>query len=80
MHARLTGLSSTEHLIGVNKVNRKLSDSDVIRIRNNYKPRCREFGARALSRKYLTAHSTILKIVNNKRYLDVFEDITNDIH
>lgn len=71
LHARLTGLSSTEHLIGVNKLKRKLTDSDVRAIRSIYKPSCRESGARALSRKYSTSHSVITDVVKLRSYLDV---------
>lgn len=71
LHARMTGLSSTKHLIGVNKLKRKLTDSDVRAIRSIYKPSCRESGARALSRKYSTSHSVITDVVKLRSYLDV---------
>ena len=70
-HARLLGLSSSEHLLALNKSNRKLSDEDVMFIRKNYKPYCKENGYRALSRKYSVTKNTIEMIIKNMRYLDV---------
>ena len=70
-HARMLGLSSSDHLLELNRSNRKLSDEDVIFIRNNYKPYCKENGSRALSRKYSVTHDVILCVVKNKRYRDV---------
>ena len=70
-HARMMGLSSSKHLLDLNRSNRKLSDEDVIFIRNNYKPYCKENGYRALSRKYSVSKNTIEMIIKNMRYLDV---------
>lgn len=70
-HARLMGLSSSAHLLDLNRVNRKLSDEDVLFIRKNYKPYCKENGSRALSRKYSVSHNVVLSVVKNKRYRDV---------
>lgn len=70
-HAKMLGLSSSEHLININKLNRKLTDEDILFIRNNYKPYCKENGSRALSRRYSVSHAVILSVVNNKRYRDV---------
>ena len=36
-------------------------------ILNNYKPRCREFGSRALGRLFKVDHTTILKIIKDNR-------------
>ena len=70
-HARMMGLSSSKHLLDLNISNRKLSEEDVLFIRNNYKPYCKENGSRALSRKYSVSHRVILSVVKNKRYRDV---------
>lgn len=63
-HAYDTGLSIP--LCGENKTSSKLTEEDVRYIRENYKARHKEFGARALARKFKTVHSTIEKILNNK--------------
>lgn len=43
----------------------KLNNDDVSWIRNVYKPRDREFGMRALARKFNVDHSTIYAVVTN---------------
>lgn len=48
--------------------NQKLSPQEIGFIVKNYTPRHKSFGARALSRKYNTCHTTILRIVRNKGY------------
>lgn len=45
-----------------------LTDQDVSYIRQVYKPYSREFGTRALARKFKVHHSTIESIVNNVSY------------
>ena len=50
---------------------RKLTKEAVLYIRDNYTPRCRVFGARALARKFDIAHMGILDIVKRKSYVDV---------
>lgn len=45
----------------------KLTEEDVEFIRNNYKPRDKEFGFRALSRKFGVTHQAIRKIYYNKQ-------------
>lgn len=49
-----------------NSAVRKLTDKDVIFIIQNYKPKDKEFGARALARKFNISHSVIGNIVNKK--------------
>ena len=49
---------------------RKLTDEEVEYIRNNYKPNDREFGCRALSRKFNVCHATIETIVHEKYYVN----------
>jgi hypothetical protein len=53
-----------------NEKARKFSIEQIKYIRENYIPRDREFGARALSRKFGTHHSTIENVVNDKYYRD----------
>lgn len=48
---------------------RKLSEDDVKFIRENYKARDKEFGSRAWGRRFGVDHTSILDIVNNKKYL-----------
>ena len=71
IHAINTGLMPIDHLLALNKQNRKLSDDEIRYIRSNFKPRDKVFGARALSRKFETCHSLIMSIVKYDRYLDV---------
>ena len=47
---------------------RKLTSEEVCFIRENYVPRDRNFGARALSRKFNVCHATIECIVNRQTY------------
>lgn len=46
----------------------KLTEEDVLHIRNRYKPYCRQNGSRALSREFGVGHPRILDVVNNKSY------------
>ena len=48
--------------------NAKLTDEAVIYIRENYIPKDREFGARALSRKFGVCHSVVLDVIHNLRW------------
>lgn len=50
---------------------RKLTNEQVDYIRKHYIPRDREFGARALGRKFGISHSHILEIINNIHYVSV---------
>lgn len=47
---------------------RKLSDNDVQYIRNNYKKGDRDFGARALGRRFGVDHMAILRIIKGVNY------------
>lgn len=47
-----------------------LTDADITYIRTVYKPYSRQFGTRALARKFKVHHSTIENIVNNVSYKD----------
>lgn len=50
---------------------RVLSDEDVRYIREHYIPKDKEFGARALGRKFNICHQRILAIVKRESYKDV---------
>lgn len=76
----ITGVSKSEavkqkisnSLIGTTRHSlRKLTDEDVKYIRSNYVPRDKDFGARALSKKFNVSHAVIEDIVHNKIYTDV---------
>ena len=49
---------------------RKLTNEDITYIRQNYIPRDKEYGLRALSRKFDVSHATLSRIVNGQRYID----------
>ena len=49
----------------------KLTEEDVVFIRQNYKPRDREFGTRALGRKFNVSHRTIEDVVHEKTYKNI---------
>ena len=48
---------------------RKLRTDEVNYIRQNYIPKDREFGCRALARKFGVSHSVILDLINCKTYV-----------
>ena len=50
---------------------RKLTEEQVRFVRDNYKPRDTEFGARALADRFGICHSEISRIVNRKSYRDI---------
>ena len=53
---------------GVDNCNAKLTMEQVQEIKRLYKPYSREFGTRALAKKYGVHHMQISRIVNNKSY------------
>jgi len=53
---------------GTSNPNSLLSEADVEYIRNNYKPRCKVFGCRALANKLGVSHCIVSYVINNKRY------------
>lgn len=63
-HAVRTGLQKT----GENRANSKLTNAQVMHIRKIYKPRDKEFGAKALARKFNVSATTIRDIVHRKKY------------
>lgn len=72
IHAWKMGLVPHETLIrsGENHSVHKLTQEEVNWIRANYKPRDKEFGARALGRKFNVCSATISNIVNYKSWRD----------
>ena len=56
---------------GTDSPGARLSREQVEYIRKNYIPRSRDFGSRALGRKFGVGHDTILKVINNKSYKNV---------
>lgn len=54
---------------GVPAKNRKLTMDEVDFIRENYIPRSKEFGARALAKRFGVAHSQIVRLLQRKRYV-----------
>ena len=64
--------AKSERMKGVpNPVSRKLDEENVKYIRENYIPNSREFGARALGRKFNVTHTVILSVVNGNTYFNV---------
>jgi hypothetical protein len=57
-----------ESLTGHKSASRKLSDDDVLFIRKHYIPNSKEFGSRALGKKYGVDHMKILNIIKMKTY------------
>lgn len=58
-------------LEGENSSQAKLTNKQVKWIRQNYIPRDKQFGCRALGRKFGVAHNTILEILQNKSYKNI---------
>lgn len=56
-------------IIDRNTENKKLTVDDIQYVLKSYIPRCRVFGARALSRKFNVCHTVILSIIHNEGYL-----------
>lgn len=65
-HARDMGLLSP--LRGESSPTSKLKEADVLYIRENFKARCREFGARALGKKFGVDKTTIMSVVERKTW------------
>lgn len=68
-HASLNGLHKS--IAGSDNLTSKLSNDDVIYIRENYKPRDKEFGCRALAKKFGISHQNLLKVIKYERYKNV---------
>lgn len=69
IHAYKTGLNIP--LMGTERNNSKLTDKDILYIKNNYIPRHKEFGCRALADKFWVDHALISRIINDKRWKHV---------
>lgn len=68
-HAYMTGLEQPK--CGTEHPGAMFTTEDIQRIRSSYIPRNREFGARALSRKYGVHRTTIERILRKETYEDV---------
>lgn len=64
LHAYSNGLVDVKKRSGLNNPQTKLSDNAVEYIRKNYKAKDKEFGARALARKFGVSHASIVRTVN----------------
>ena len=78
LHGKEYGFSEKARAARVKKIKeeghpklRKLSNDDVRYIRQNYIPRDKEFGERALARKYGLGHSSLNRIINKQCYKNV---------
>lgn len=69
LHAIALGLITRK--LGCDSPLSKLDEEAVIFIRTKYKPYDKEYGARALARKFGIDKSNILNIINNKSYKNV---------
>ena len=65
-HAVIMGIQKAPR--GTNNGNSILTQEDIRYIRNNYKANSKEFGCRALAKKFNVDHSTISRIINGKTY------------
>lgn len=66
-HARRTGLAPLRY--GFSNPYSVLSKDQVDYIKKHYKARDRNFGCRALAKKFNVHHKTILDVIHNKRYV-----------
>lgn len=64
-HAHTLGLVPKVDRSGTNNGRSKLSEEDIKFIKNNYIPRSKEFGNRALAERFGVASSTISRIVHS---------------
>lgn len=71
IHAFEHNLIDVSKFRGYNNAYAKFSEEDVRYIRNNYIPRDKEFGARALARKFNVGYSTVWHIIHNRSYKNV---------
>lgn len=69
VHSFKKGLN--EPRIGVDNRMSKLSEEDIIYIREKYIPRHKHFGQRALANKFNVDHKVIYKILKNISYKNV---------
>ena len=67
-HDEYTKTQIAKSCIGRKGANRKLSEDDVLFIREHYIARDKKFGGRALSRRFGVSHTTIIDVINGKHY------------
>lgn len=72
-HKYDNGLINIELISGENNHNAKLTKEDVKYIQQKYISGSREFGVRALARKFNVAHTTILSIIKGKTWCNTTE-------
>ena len=71
IHAVKTGLQKFDTISGINNYGAKLSEDDIMWIRNHYIPRDKQFGCRALGRKFGVSHTQISRLITGMTYRDV---------
>jgi hypothetical protein len=77
MHQKGHGVSEEQRKLlselrtGKTPNNRKLTDDEIRYIRSNYIPRDKEFGARALGRKFGVSHVQIVRTLSGEHYSNV---------
>jgi hypothetical protein len=64
IHAWQTGLTISKK--GIDKIESKLTNENVAYIKENYIPKDKIFGCRALAKQFNVSHSIISKIINKK--------------
>ena len=69
-HKYDVGLFDTNKIKGENNGASKLTWNDVEYIRENYIPRSRQFGSRAMARKFNVKHVTILSVLHNETWVN----------
>lgn len=87
----VTSMENSHHAIGNGlydncwKVNRKISvskrrisDEDVFYIREKYIPRDKNFGARALAKRFDVCHSVLLDIIHMRKYKKTSEEVLSE--
>lgn len=80
LHAIANGLLDETRLKNRKRaaMSRKLSDNDVSYIRENYKARDKNFGGRALSRKFGVPHKLISNILKYEKYELTKEEVLRE--
>ena len=68
-HASKTGL--LHPATGISQGFSRLSQADVLYIKNHYIPRDKQFGSRGLAKKFNCSHNVILNIIHNKTYKEL---------
>lgn len=72
IHAITTGLTDISHILNLNRMKRKLSDEQVIFIRENFKlPKSERLSASSIAKMFNINRTTVTRIVDNECYQDV---------